>query len=57
MKSNKIFLFILVYNCQNEINRTFKKIKSFYNLFNEIILSNNNDNSLKIIKTYIKKKI
>ena len=58
MHANKIFLFILVYNCQNELEKTIKKIQNFYSFFDEIIFINNNstDNSLKILKKYIKNK-
>ena len=46
MHANKIFLFILVYNCQNELEKTIKK-KKIYSFFDEIIFINNNstDNS------------
>ena len=58
MQANKIFLFILVYNCQNELEKTIKKIQNFYSFFDEIIFINNNstDNSLKILKKYIRQK-
>ena len=58
MHANKIFLFILVYNCQNELEKTIKKIQNFYSFFDEIIFINNNstDNSLKILKKYIRQK-
>ena len=49
--SNKIMAVILAYNCQNEINKTLKKIKKYEKYFYKICIIDNNSKDKTFIKT------